>query len=88
MTKKQYTCPVCGFRGLVEPPYNAHRVPSHEICPCCGFEFGFDDVAKEESYESFRLNWITNGAQWFQPELKPNKWDLDTQLKNIDGATT
>ena len=36
-------CPVCGFVGLAVSPYNEAGGGSFEICPCCGFEFGFDD---------------------------------------------
>ena len=46
MNKKKepkYTCPVCAFDGLKEAPYGPHQEPSYEICPNCGFEFGFDD---------------------------------------------
>jgi len=39
----KYTCPVCGFNGLKEAPYGPNQEPSYEICPNCGFEFGFDD---------------------------------------------
>lgn len=41
--KPKYTCPVCGFDGLKEAPYGPNQEPSYEICPNCGFEFGFDD---------------------------------------------
>ncbi|QIW78371.1 hypothetical protein [Bacillus tequilensis] len=33
----KHTCQGCGFKGLTKPPYD------HEICPCCDFQFGFDD---------------------------------------------
>ena len=85
MMRKKYTCPVCGFDDLEEPPYNAQREPSYEICPCCGFEFGFDDGGQAQSFDSFRLRWIESGAAWFRPELKPNNWDLHKQLKNRGG---
>jgi len=50
MNKKKepkYTCPVCGFNELQEPPYGPHQEPSYEICPRCGFESGFDDGGKK-----------------------------------------
>jgi hypothetical protein len=28
---------------LYEPPYDERGLPSDEICPCCGFHFGYDD---------------------------------------------
>ncbi len=80
MSKNKYMCPVCGFKGLKEEPYNRQNLPSHEICPCCGFEFGFDDVA---SQDAFSQNWIKNGANWFMPKLKPINWNLNEQLSNL-----
>lgn len=54
-----YECPVCGFVGLDEKPYETWPPPSavpiappyqdwlgrpsYEVCPLCGFEFGNDD---------------------------------------------
>lgn len=37
------TCLVWGFDELYEQPYDKRGEPSDEICPCCGFHFGFDD---------------------------------------------
>lgn len=81
---KKYLCPVCGFDGLKEPPFNDHNEPSHEVCPCCGFEFGFDDASSQGTLNVFRKHWIENGAQWFMPNLKPANWDLQKQLKNLN----
>lgn len=33
-------CPVCGFMGSDQPPYDAAGVPSYETCRSCGMEFG------------------------------------------------
>ena len=35
-------CPVCGYDGLDEPPFNERGAGSYDICPCCGFQFGLD----------------------------------------------
>jgi len=72
---KKYRCPVCGFDGLREEPFNSSNEPSHEICPCCGFEFGFDGGNDQRIFTKFRQNWINNGAKWFMPGLKPQDWD-------------
>lgn len=77
-------CPVCGFPGLLEPAYNADGAPSYEICPCCGFEFGFDDLSEGVSHADYREKWIAEGAQWFDPEQKPADWDLQAQLANLN----
>lgn len=81
---KKYICLVCGFDGLTEPPYNEQGEPSYEICPCCGFEFGFDENNKADKYKTFRAKWISNGAVWFMPKRKPKDWDLAKQLENIN----
>jgi hypothetical protein len=75
-----YTCPVCGFNGLNEVPYDKYGSPSHEICPCCGFEFGFEG---KEDMARFREDWIRKGAPWFTPGLKPADWDPKKQLANL-----
>jgi hypothetical protein len=68
MKSSLYICPVCGFNGLKEPPYDKDGSPSYEICPCCGFEFG---VEEKEDMAKFRENWVKNGATWFMPGAKP-----------------
>ena len=75
-------CSVCGFDGLKEKSIDRNN-PSYEICPCCGFEFGFDDQLKKENYQSYREKWIKNGAEWFIKIQKPKNWDLKKQLSNI-----
>ncbi|WP_440945327.1 hypothetical protein ACSAZL_14425 [Methanosarcina sp. T3] len=74
-------CPVCGYDGLDEPPYDIDEVPSYEICSCCGFEYGFD----EEGYyfEEYRDKWIKDGWKWSSPDKKPDNWDNIKQLCNI-----
>ncbi len=83
MSEKHYTCPVCGFDKLKELPYDQGNLPSYEICPCCGFEFGLDGVNNQIAFTDFRQRWIKNGANWFMPRLKPNNWDFKKQLNNL-----
>ena len=80
----EFMCPVCGFPGLTEPPYNADGGGSYEICPCCGFEFGFDDQSEGVTHEDFRATWIAAGAERFDPQQKPDGWDLEAQLRNLE----
>ena len=80
----EFMCPVCGFPGLTEPPYNADGGGSYEICPCCGFEFGFDDQSEGVTHEDFRATWVAAGAEWFDHEQKPAGWDLEAQLRNLE----
>lgn len=80
---QRYTCPVCGFPDLDQPPWEPDTgVPSFDICPCCGCEFGYND-ATVKAKERYRKEWIAGGAHWFEPELKPPDWDLSKQLRRI-----
>jgi len=76
-----YTCPVCGYNKLNEPPYDVHNSPSYEICPSCGTEFGFDDFAT--SIPNLRQKWIENGMEFWNASAKPDDWNPLLQLKNI-----
>jgi hypothetical protein len=74
------TCPVCGYGGLSEPPYNQFGSASFDICSCCGTEFGNDDFSI--TFEQLRNRWITNGMLWFSvSEPSPEGWDPVTQLR-------
>ncbi len=80
---QSYKCPTCGFPELEEPAWDPNTgVPSFDICPCCGCEFGYDD-ATPEARERYRKQWISNGALWFEPRLKPVGWNLREQLYGI-----
>lgn len=80
MTK--YQCPVCGYIGLHEAPYNSEGLGSFEICPCCGFEFGCDDFPdKAVAIDRWRSDWIAQKFPWFsQCCLPPEEWDPQAQL--------
>lgn len=79
-----FTCLVCGYNKLEEIPYDKCGNASYEICPCCGFEFGFDDYSEGNSFHEYRNQWIESGAEWFHKSSKPKKWAIKDQLKNID----
>lgn len=49
-------CPVWGYTALEEPPYNEYEEPAHEICRCCGFEFGFDDGSEGYTFLAYLKN--------------------------------
>jgi hypothetical protein len=68
-------CPVCGFRM---------RYPARDwhICPCCGTEFGYEDVGR--TYEQLRVAWFERGAHWWSPvEPPPVGWNPIEQLNNL-----
>ena len=61
-------CPVCGYDGLDEPPFNERGAGSDGICPCCGFQFGLDDFPYEDR-EGPMAEWRgrgDDGGQWRQ----------------------
>jgi hypothetical protein len=82
----QHICLVCGYNGLEEPPYiSGTDAGSFEICPCCKFQYGYTGSAHGKAYhKTYRKEWITNGAKWFDESEKPPNWDLKKQLKNIN----
>jgi hypothetical protein len=58
------------------------ELPSHEICPCCGVRFGYED----DSYDGvidYRHQWFKERAKLFSIGRRPNDWNLEAQLKNI-----
>jgi len=69
-----YTCPVCGYPELEEPP------EEWAICPSCGTQFDFDTLAR---VPELRRYWIAQGAPWWsEDELRPVPWDPTRQLRN------
>lgn len=83
-------CPVCGYDKLAEVPYDQYGYPSYEICPCCGFEYGFDDSSEGKTFEEYRNEWIKNGYPFYDNEVLPKNWsevDMLKQLKNTERVT-
>ena len=80
----KFQCPVCGYPDLAEPPRAEDGYPSYEVCPSCGFEFGFDDDSQGVSHEEYRQKWIREGCQWFSSEGPPAGWDPQEQLRSLD----
>jgi hypothetical protein len=77
---KSYTCPVCGFGGLMRPPRNEKGGGSCEICPRCGTEFGYHDSSSSDS--ELRHRWLKAGAAWHSRfRCPPQDWDPYRQLK-------
>ena len=67
----RYCCPVCMYDSLPYAPADYH------ICPCCGTEFGNDDV--DFSHQQLREMWIASGAHWFFGN-PPAGWNWIIQL--------
>ena len=76
------TCPVCGFNGLDEPPYDAYGCATFEICPCCGIQFGYDDFSR--THEALRAEWVDRGMPWWSQSRKPPvNWDAAAQCHTL-----
>jgi hypothetical protein len=70
----KYTCPVCAFDGLEEPP------AYFTICPCCGTEFGYHDFVR--GHDELRATWIATGLRWHSTVISaPIRWNGFAQLK-------
>jgi hypothetical protein len=72
----KHFCPVCGYDSLTRPPID------YLICPCCGTEFGYDDVA--HSWDELRSLWVSKGAAWFSKHTQPpQEWDVLNQIARL-----
>jgi hypothetical protein len=80
-----YTCPVCGYPSLDDPPRDAGGGGSYEICPSCNFEFGFTDDDMEYTYDEWRAQWIAKGMPWDRTgtEPAPSGWNPEQQLQRL-----
>lgn len=79
-SKIKFVCPVCGYAGLTEPPYDDHECASFDICASCGTEFGYDDTS--HSHEELRRAWIDAGALWHSQKVKPPaNWNAEVQMR-------
>ncbi|MDX8366579.1 hypothetical protein [Cytobacillus sp. IB215665] len=77
-------CPVCGYDELLEPAYIMDKYPSYEICPSCGFQYGYSDDNDGYSFEDYRKKWIEEGCNWYSKARKqPDNWNPKDQLKRI-----
>ena len=81
-------CPVCGYL-LREPPWR-DGLPSDEICPSCGIQFGYDDslpARRAQTYTEWRRRWVANGmAWWSEHQDPPPGWDPEQQLERLTSA--
>jgi len=87
-TSEEQSCPACGAR-LDFAPWEEGS-PSHEICPCCGIQFGYDDAAGGDlearvlAYERWRDLWLSEGARWrSRGQPAPSGWSVGEQLRRV-----
>ena len=83
MSAETHKCLVCGFGGLYDPPLFG-GAGSYEICPCCGFQFGYDDEDQGWTFEAWRDRWVAGGMTWrSQSRSAPEGWDPNDQLQRL-----
>lgn len=84
-SEQNITCPVCGFTGLDDFPYDGTGCPSYTICPCCGTEFGYDDSAV--AHRELRVRWKKGGMLWWSKRRSPPMgWDPKKQMNEAEMA--
>lgn len=75
-------CRVCGLDYDESPWGPDDHSPDHSSCHCCGVEFGYEDYTPD-SARQYRATWLAAGAAWFYPNVKPDNWQLETQLRQV-----
>ncbi len=74
-----YTCLVCAWSKLKEPPRSRVGGGSYEICPACGFQYGVDDDDRGITPEQWRHTWVQQGAHWSSAGIKaPKGWEYQS----------
>lgn len=77
-----HECRVCGCYSKDFPWGEDGKNPSYQICPCCGVQFGKEDLTLE-SIKEYRDKWRSKGGEWFAKNEKPSGWDIEQQMKHI-----
>ena len=62
-----HNCRVCGYYTDFLLWGDDGRTSSHDLCPCCGCEWGYEDV-RPEAARAYREKWLAAGAAWAEPE--------------------
>jgi hypothetical protein len=97
-----FMCPVCGYPRLKTKPYEKWPPPegivlsppysnqlgraSYDVCPQCGYEFGFDDdpgTGAPASFDEYRREWESAGRPWFSSREPRPDW-LETNVRPDD----
>jgi hypothetical protein len=81
-------CPACGYVESAEPPYDERGSGLHEICPCCGFQFGVTDDDAGHTFEHWRAAWIAEGLRFRHTDPgsvrgRGERWDPLMQLRTL-----
>jgi hypothetical protein len=83
-----FQCHACGYPALDEPPRSENNGGSYEICPSCGFEFGYTDDDQGWTYAGWREKWIAGGMEWASAGIEdpPLGWNPREQLESLPGG--
>lgn len=73
-------CRICGYKNESYPWGEDGKSPSYQICPCCGSQFGVDDITPENMQKYFE-QWKIDQYKWSNAKLKPKNWTIEYQLK-------
>ncbi len=77
-----FSCLVCAYPKLKEPPRSPSGGGSYEICPACGYQYGVDDDDKGITPAQWRKSWVQQGALWSSAGLKqPKDWQYVPEPK-------
>ncbi|TDM04204.1 hypothetical protein [Macrococcus carouselicus] len=90
----KYICPVCGYDQIESQPYDIYGNGSHDICDCCGFEFGYSEdfevshksiklpySSLDWAFSRYREAWLENGAEIFMEEYYPSEFNKNGYVK-------
>jgi ribosome-binding protein aMBF1 (putative translation factor) len=66
-----YSCPICDYPRLTQPPRLDKKHSSFEICPRCAFQFGVTDHDLGISDDHWRKQWLKEGKPWRTRRQKP-----------------
>jgi rubredoxin len=74
-----YMCLVCGYPYLTKP-YGDYFQPSYEICPSCGYQYGYDDYFRMPiNYRSGGLMMVCTGGD------TPGRPTIGTRNNSLNG---
>jgi len=71
-------CPVCGYPEFIT--FDGYG-PARVLCPCCGFDPGYD-AGDEARTEALRRHWLEKdgGRWWSNCTPPPEGWNREAQL--------
>jgi hypothetical protein len=82
-------CRACGFDHFPDHPWGEDgELPTHNICGCCGVEYGYSDETPEGCH-AIRKHWVETErcAFWSWPREKPPAdWSPSRQLRMVPTA--